>query len=1222
MGTDSAEQKVQPVAAPAPDSSGDESASAPIHSVAAAAAPVTEIEVGRSDANIEPLPTIKPYIIKRKLGEGAMGKVYLALDPRLDREVAIKLLPSDLVGDEQRVLRFLREARMAAKVQHANTVVIYEVDVRDGQAFLVMELVDGDSLDKLSGPVSWPVATQMIRDAAAGLAAAHEMSVIHRDVKPANLMRTKKGNTKVVDFGLARALQGNTQLTQQGTLLGTPAYMAPEMWIGQEADARSDTYALTCSYYQLLTGQPPFDATTIASLGYQHRHEPFPDPRERVADLPEPVYQILIRGSSKEPGDRYPNAGAMLDDLARALPSASEASDAARRAPLFDQGSVRDVLPNASETVVVGISSAATARMAPPMPIEATPTIGRSLDPTWLIVGAGVLAICLLMAGFFWQLAYGTMKIEFISRPENMMVKLDGEAIDSATFDEPMRLQTGQHSLEVTAPNFVPITKQFDIIGGRQELVTVDLVSSDKNVAPSSLGDKVAASRLANDSAPPILPSPTAAADEAPLAEERSSVKAVPEQGASAKEEPTAATEEAAGAAARNPTATKLAANAKKPPPSASPPTVDTPSMPIGPPPIVDEDFSQVISAGQALPVGWIGDGYGVVEDRDHRPCLELNKKDGEHFLSLPPAPLGSCFAVSGQFLLNADSSRGQKLILVFEAVQGGKRERVDIAVSGMTEIEGFLPRQAITLNRGVIHEFRMERRGDLLSVEIDDKIAASAQVNPKTNFDSLKLALSPATGQMAKAKLFRLKVELIDDEPKAFPVPPSPQETIDEDFNAALANRQALPSGWLGDGYCVMPDGSGRPGLESNIKDADHFVTLPPLEFPGDFYIEGEAELNSKSSRDSQSIILVFYSSKFRGKSNRIEIDGHGKVLVNNDNAGQGSNFQTKRGIQFRVTRFAKSLQVRLGDQLVANHPLDSNISYDTLRIGLTNTTAAHGSRSNSLSYTNRTSPARLCSLRIVPLSPQEGQQGTRDLDVRFPQLKLEGKPFDKKDIQAQFQDKSKSPSPAFTFFAGPKKNPYIVLVDKEHAPYGLLSCDDHGTGLHGPAYVISRENKSKILLYYQNNARNGPLKVWNGDGEILLYSEFQNGKKRGVTCLFRSGLPLIIENWSQAGQSEQFLVAQGPTEPQLVTREDLDEQQTSAFDLAFIALHDIEQQIAVSERDSRAQMVKLRKEASELLRKMGASDRTVSANARKTIDTQTNAQRDAWTKFLRTLQ
>jgi formylglycine-generating enzyme required for sulfatase activity len=264
---------------------------------------------------------IGAYQIKRLLGAGAMGHVYLAHDPHLDRDVAIKVLPRELTADEERVSRFLREARLTAKVQHANTVVIYQVMVEAGLASIVMELVEGGSLDDIvekGGPLPWREATRAIRDAAAGLGAAHEMGLVHRDIKPANLMRTGKGTVKVVDFGLVRAMRSTSQLTQPGMILGTPSYMAPEQWMGQEADARSDLYSLVCAYYYLLAGKEPFAADSIPALGYQHRFEPFPDARQLVPELPVAVCRVLARGTQKEPAQRFQTAAelmAALDEL-------------------------------------------------------------------------------------------------------------------------------------------------------------------------------------------------------------------------------------------------------------------------------------------------------------------------------------------------------------------------------------------------------------------------------------------------------------------------------------------------------------------------------------------------------------------------------------------------------------------------------------------------------------------------------------------------------------------------------------------------------------------------------------------------------------------------------------------------------------------------------------------------------------------------------------------
>ena len=210
-----------------------------------------------------------------------MGVVWLAYDPHLDRDVAIKVPPESVSKDADCLKRFLREARLAAKLRHPNTVTVYELGTDDGRTYMVMELVEGGSLGQAISerPLEWREATRAVRDAALGLAAAHKLGLVHRDIKPENLMRTREGVTKVADFGLAQFAKAQTRYTQQGALMGTPLYMAPELWSGGDADARSDIYALVLTYYHLLFGRPAFDACDFAALGYQHKHEPLPDPR-------------------------------------------------------------------------------------------------------------------------------------------------------------------------------------------------------------------------------------------------------------------------------------------------------------------------------------------------------------------------------------------------------------------------------------------------------------------------------------------------------------------------------------------------------------------------------------------------------------------------------------------------------------------------------------------------------------------------------------------------------------------------------------------------------------------------------------------------------------------------------------------------------------------------------------------------------------------------------
>jgi len=267
------------------------------------------------------------YVVQRRLGGGAMGEVWLAHDPNLQRDVAIKTPRPEYAQDPEYLKRFLREARLAARLHHTNAVTIHQIQSEGDLVYLVMEMVDGGSLDdaaRQGRPMPWRDATRAIRDAAAGLAAAHRLGLVHRDIKPANLMRTRDGVTKVADFGLARAAISSTQLTHAGAVMGTPAYLAPELWAGDQADARSDLYALICTYYHLLTGRVPFDAPTIPALWYQHGHEPLPDPRQFAPDLPDAVCRILLRGAEKDPAKRYQTAEELMADLDAVLGASGE----------------------------------------------------------------------------------------------------------------------------------------------------------------------------------------------------------------------------------------------------------------------------------------------------------------------------------------------------------------------------------------------------------------------------------------------------------------------------------------------------------------------------------------------------------------------------------------------------------------------------------------------------------------------------------------------------------------------------------------------------------------------------------------------------------------------------------------------------------------------------------------------------------------------------------
>lgn len=260
-----------------------------------------------------------PYRVLQKLGEGGMGEVFKALDTRLDRTVALKLLASHAAGDEESRQRFLREARTAAGLDHPNVCAVYEVGEHDGRPFLAMAFVDGPTVrDKIAErPLKLDEALDLAIQAAQGLKAAHDKGVVHRDVKSSNLMVNREGQLKVMDFGLAH-LAGQSLLTRPGTTLGTAGYMAPEVAQGKPADRRSDIWSLGVVLYEMLAGRLPFkadseQATLFAAVSLDH--EPLTALR---AGLPLELDRIAAKALAKDPDERYQYIDEMLVDL-RAL---------------------------------------------------------------------------------------------------------------------------------------------------------------------------------------------------------------------------------------------------------------------------------------------------------------------------------------------------------------------------------------------------------------------------------------------------------------------------------------------------------------------------------------------------------------------------------------------------------------------------------------------------------------------------------------------------------------------------------------------------------------------------------------------------------------------------------------------------------------------------------------------------------------------------------------
>ena len=248
------------------------------------------------------------YEIIRLLGRGGMAVVFLAQDLVLEREVAIKVLPPEMSHDSKLVSRFQQEAKTAARLDHPNIIPIYRVESEAGLNYFVMKYVNGRSLDQVldKGPLPVPQARRVLHEAALALAHAHQRKIVHRDVKPANIMLEADGRVVLTDFGISKAAQGAAQLTGTGAIIGTPHYMAPEQAKGLEVDGRADQYALAVVGHQLLTGKVPFDGTAHSIL-YKQVFEPPPPVITARPDTPRDLNQALGRALSKEPEQRFPS---------------------------------------------------------------------------------------------------------------------------------------------------------------------------------------------------------------------------------------------------------------------------------------------------------------------------------------------------------------------------------------------------------------------------------------------------------------------------------------------------------------------------------------------------------------------------------------------------------------------------------------------------------------------------------------------------------------------------------------------------------------------------------------------------------------------------------------------------------------------------------------------------------------------------------------------------
>jgi serine/threonine-protein kinase len=320
------------------------------------------------------------YRVQSHIADGGMASVYLALDTRLDRDVALKVLRRDLAQDDAFVSRFRREARSAARLSHPNVVSVFDQGEDDGHMFLAMEYVPGQTLREVmraEGPLTPRAALDIMGPVLQALSAAHRAGIIHRDVKPENIiLREDDGTVKVADFGLARAVTTQTTASQTGVLLGTVAYLSPEQVERGIADARSDVYAAGLILFEMLTGSKAFTGETPIHIAYQHVHGSVPAPSSRVPSVPTELDALVALATARDPDHRPSDAGDFLAEVrrSRAMLTATEL-DRRPEGPATPDGGVSTVAVDRTSALPV-TATGQRSRTRPPvaLPIDHTPT--------------------------------------------------------------------------------------------------------------------------------------------------------------------------------------------------------------------------------------------------------------------------------------------------------------------------------------------------------------------------------------------------------------------------------------------------------------------------------------------------------------------------------------------------------------------------------------------------------------------------------------------------------------------------------------------------------------------------------------------------------------------------------------------------------------------------------------------------------------------------------
>jgi tRNA A-37 threonylcarbamoyl transferase component Bud32 len=344
---------------------------------------------------LQPGQMLGPYRIIGQIGQGGMASVYKAYQPSMDRNVAIKILPSELAESKEFAGRFQQEARIIARLEHPHILPVFDYGESDGISYLVMRYLEAGTLrDRLAaGPLTMDEIDRTLEQFADALGYAHGQGIVHRDLKPANALVDSQGNLFLTDFGIAKLLQGTSHFTKTDAVMGTPAYISPEQAQGRPVDARSDIYSLGIILYEMVTGQVPFVADTPLAVIFKHVSDPLPLPSTIKPGLPEPIEQVILKALAKDPADRFA--------------SAAEFASAWKRARA---GGGAPLPPGEAVTMAVALGSTAAVTSpggTPPRDATGAATLAepppgrakRSSVVPWVVGCLGVLCLVLVVTG-------------------------------------------------------------------------------------------------------------------------------------------------------------------------------------------------------------------------------------------------------------------------------------------------------------------------------------------------------------------------------------------------------------------------------------------------------------------------------------------------------------------------------------------------------------------------------------------------------------------------------------------------------------------------------------------------------------------------------------------------------------------------------------------------------------------------------------------------------